>query len=59
MENVHLGAPKLLWVLSQRNACMEFISYCFSLEISIITKPPIEKRLSKNARHLSPQSPPG
>lgn len=31
----------------------------FSREISIITKPPTEKRLSKNARHLLPQSPPG
>lgn len=55
MENVHLGAPNLLWVLSV--GCL-YGAYIFSLEISIITKPPTEKRLSKNERHLSP-SPPG
>lgn len=35
------------------DAYLELISHSFSLEISIITEPPTEKRLSKKARHLS------
>lgn len=34
---------------------LELLSHSFSLEISIITKPPTVKRLSKNARHLATQ----
>lgn len=39
----------------QDDAYLELLSHSFSLEISIITKPPTVKRLSKNARHLATQ----
>lgn len=44
MENVHLGAPNLLWVLSV--GCL-YGAYIFSLEISIITKPPHREKIIK------------
>lgn len=37
----------------RHDAYLELPSHSFSLEISIITKPPTVKRLSKNARHLA------